>query len=141
MSSMSSLADVSSGAGEELSFMKNGSAMANQSGAYNKHDSALRHQLFLKTTEAKRWQDSVLHLAGVASGKDEALGWERERSTQLAEALNRAEDAAAARERDVENMRDEHHAALQQAAKVQSEVQSILGTCPRLESHVVQLGA
>ena len=68
MSSLSSLADASSGAGEELSVLSAG---------------ARRGQLFQISTEVKRWQDSVMHLSAVATGKDEALSWERDRNAQV----------------------------------------------------------
>jgi len=126
-STVSSLADGgSSGAGEELSFMQ----QLNQSEAGK--DSALRHQLFLKATEAKRWQDSVLHLSSIATGKEEALSWERTRNTQLALFLEEAEENAEERKIELES-------AFQQVATLQCEMQTILGTCRGLESHVVRL--
>lgn len=146
MSEVSSLADAaSSGAGEELSFVQIARGQRDftlKESSVDK-DSGLRHQLFLKATEAKRWQDSVLHLSGIATGKDEALGWERSRNTQLALSLEQAEDAAAALQIELDSAREEKmeekQAAMQQVAALQSEVQAILGTCSALESHVVRL--
>ena len=183
MSSMSSLADASSGAGEELSFTKYGKTMGHESAQWKSKDSEageelsftkygktmghesaqirgplsstaqwksndsevysenyLRHQLFLKAAEAKKWQDSVLHLAGVATGKDEELNLERSRNIQMAAALERAEDAAELRQLELESTREENQAALQQVAALQSEMQSILSTCSLLESRSIQLG-
>jgi hypothetical protein len=151
MSSMSSLADASSGAGEELSFTKYGKAtMGHESGQirgplsstaqWKSNDSDVRSQLFLKAAEAKKWQDSVLHLAGVATGKDEELNLERSRNIQMAAALERAEDAAELRQLELESVREENRAALQQVAALQSEMQSILSTCSLLESRSIQLG-
>jgi hypothetical protein len=138
MSSVSSLADAtSSGAGEEMSFI---STAHSATGTTAKDDSTLRHQLWMKTSEAKRWQDSVLHLSGIATSKDEALSVERARSAQLALALKDAQAVAAARESDCEQLKRDHRIALQQGASLQSELQTILGTCSGLESQVTQLG-
>ena len=167
MSSLSSLADASSGAGEDLSFTtgatnRNGrepdwNSSANQSTAQNtfvaQDDTlhshampnsipapALRHQLFLKVAEAKRWQDSVLHLSGIATGKEEALAWERSHNLQLTAALERVEAVATARQLEIERMCQEQRESLQQVATLQSEVQAILETCSKLEAHVAELG-
>lgn len=75
MSSLSSLDDASSGAGEELSIARSGRGL--------RGDAAVRHRQFQVSMEVKRWQDSVMHLSAVATGKDEALHWERERNAQV----------------------------------------------------------
>lgn len=59
--------------------------MADQSCAYSKDDMGI-----LQATEVKTWQDSLLHLASVATGKDEALRIKNKRKTQLVAALHRS---------------------------------------------------
>jgi chromosome segregation ATPase len=104
-------------------------------------ESTIRQQLFMKTSEAKRWQDSVLHLSGIATSKDEALSVERSRSAKLQLALEDAQEVAAAHKNECEKLHKDRHVAMQQVTMLQSELQTILGTCSGLENQVTQLGA
>jgi hypothetical protein len=137
MSFVSSLDDAtSSGAGEEMSF-----SAAHLADGKAQDESTIRQQLFMKTSEAKRWQDSVLHLSGIATSKDEALSVERSRSAKLALALEDAQEVAAAHKDECEQLHKDRRVAMQQVTMLQSELQTILGTCSGLENQVTQLGA
>jgi len=137
MSFVSSLDDAtSSGAGEEMSF-----STAHLADGKAKDESTIQQQLFIKTSEAKRWQDSVLHLSGIATSKDEALSVERSRSAKLELALEGAQEVAAAHKNECEKLHKDRHVAMQQVTMLQSELQTILGTCSGLENQVTQLGA
>ena len=99
---------------------------------------SIQQELAQKTSEAKRWQDSVLHLSGIATGKDEALAWERARKAQLADELEQALEAAAARQLQVDQANWQQCQAQQQVTALQSEIQDVLGTCSSLERQLVQ---
>lgn len=140
MSFISSFEDAtSSGAGEEMSFSTVTAHLT--AGMTEKGEITMQQQLLMKICEARRWQDSVLHLSGIATSKDDALKVERSRSAKLALALEDAQRAAATHESECEQLREDRHVALQQVTMLQSELQSIFGTCSGLENQVTQLGA
>jgi hypothetical protein len=137
MSSVSSLADASStddivctqGATvhDDLSFMKvcaDVQARTHENGKKSSilpqgaNIASLKHQLFLKATEARRWQDSVLHLSSVVTGKEEELNRERERNAEMAEELERVQGTAHEYRVEMDRVRNEHHHATKQVHRV-----------------------